>query len=196
MSEWWTYRAEDFLLFSETVYWRLFELQNRELWPAPLVAVTTGLALLAILARRIGYGDAWAGGAVLLILSASWSSVALSFFGNRYSSINFTAEALVLPALLQAALLAGLAAFPSRAAGTRADIPPRGWLGLGLCAYAVLVHPLLPIADGRPLAGAELLGLAPDPTAVATLGALLILEAGRPDHRRRLRAAAAASWLW
>jgi hypothetical protein len=28
MSEWWTYRPEDFLLFSPRVYWRMFELQN------------------------------------------------------------------------------------------------------------------------------------------------------------------------
>ena len=29
MSEWWTYRAVNFLLFSPRVYWRMFELHMR-----------------------------------------------------------------------------------------------------------------------------------------------------------------------
>ena len=37
MSEWWTYRAEDFLLFSPRVYWRMFELHNTALWPLHLL---------------------------------------------------------------------------------------------------------------------------------------------------------------
>jgi len=39
MSEWWTYRPEDFLLFSPRVYWRLFELHNEALWPAQIAAI-------------------------------------------------------------------------------------------------------------------------------------------------------------
>ena len=30
MSEWWTYRPSDFLLFSARTYWRLFELHNAQ----------------------------------------------------------------------------------------------------------------------------------------------------------------------
>ena len=37
MSEWWTYRPEDFLLFSPRVYWRMFELHNAALWPLQLL---------------------------------------------------------------------------------------------------------------------------------------------------------------
>ena len=35
MSEWWTYRLDDFLLFSPRVYWRMFELANAALFPLP-----------------------------------------------------------------------------------------------------------------------------------------------------------------
>ena len=33
MSEWWTYRPSDFLLFAPRTYYRLFELYNAEIWP-------------------------------------------------------------------------------------------------------------------------------------------------------------------
>lgn len=33
MSEWWTYRLSDFLMFSPATYWRMVERYNREVWP-------------------------------------------------------------------------------------------------------------------------------------------------------------------
>ena len=37
MNEWWTYRADDFLMFSPRVYARLFERLNEDWWPLHLV---------------------------------------------------------------------------------------------------------------------------------------------------------------
>ena len=51
MSEWWTYRLESFLLFSERVYWRLFELHNAAIWPAQVVALLLGAMILYLLLR-------------------------------------------------------------------------------------------------------------------------------------------------
>ena len=45
MSEWWTYRPSDFLLFSPRTYYRLFELYNAEVWPGHVLALALGLAL-------------------------------------------------------------------------------------------------------------------------------------------------------
>jgi hypothetical protein len=39
MREWWTYSAEDFLLFSSRSYWRLIERHNEALWPAQIMAL-------------------------------------------------------------------------------------------------------------------------------------------------------------
>ena|GEM_PF-5545093 len=52
---------------------------------------------------------------------------------------------------------------------------PANWhlprvLGLALIAYAVFLHPLTALLHGRGLAGAEVVGLTPDPLAIATLG--------------------------
>ena len=52
MSEWWTYRAEDFLLFSPRVYWRMFELHNAALWPLHVLTLAAGLIILLLIAWR------------------------------------------------------------------------------------------------------------------------------------------------
>ena len=68
MTEWWTYRPSDFLLFSPRTYSRLFELYNAEVWPAHLLALGLGLALwLAFWQRR-----AWAAHAGCVLLAAAW----------------------------------------------------------------------------------------------------------------------------
>ena len=56
MSEWWTYRAEDFLLFSPRVYWRMFELHNAALWPLHLLTLAAGLLIILLIAWRPGTG--------------------------------------------------------------------------------------------------------------------------------------------
>src|SRR3982074_3146188 len=50
MSEWWTYRPEDFLLFSPRVYWRMFELHNAGLWAPQVLALAAGLILIPLVA--------------------------------------------------------------------------------------------------------------------------------------------------
>jgi hypothetical protein len=45
--------------------------------------------------------------------------------------------------------------------------------------YALAIHPLIAPLSGRPWTQAEIFGLAPDPTAIATLGVLV--AAARPN---------------
>ena len=54
MSEWWTYRLYDFLLFTPRTYYRLFELYNAAVWPAQIAAIALGLGLTWQCARRRG----------------------------------------------------------------------------------------------------------------------------------------------
>ena len=46
-TEWWTYRLSDLLMFSARSYHRLFELYNQDIWPAQVVALLAGLAVMA-----------------------------------------------------------------------------------------------------------------------------------------------------
>jgi uncharacterized membrane protein YwaF len=93
MSEWWTYRAEDFLLFSPRVYWRMFELHNAALWPLHLLALAAGLIIILLIAWRPGTGARW----IALMLAILWTFVGWSFLWNRYATINWAA-AYVAPA--------------------------------------------------------------------------------------------------
>ena len=56
MSEWWTYSLSDFLMFSPRTYYRLFELYNAAIWPAQLVAIALGVAILRAVAPRRSAG--------------------------------------------------------------------------------------------------------------------------------------------
>ena len=67
MTEWWTYRPSDFLLFSPRTYHRLFELYNEWLWPAQPLVTLFWLLLWVALWR----GIAWAPRVALLVIAAA-----------------------------------------------------------------------------------------------------------------------------
>lgn len=168
MSEWWTYTLADFLLFSPATYYRLFELHNRALWPAQLPALAAGVWVLALMRR----GDARATRTTAVLLATAWACVGWVFHLERYASINWAAPWFAWAFFAQAVLLLAVAAFPGCA--TRAD---RGampaWIGFGLAALGMLAMPVLAPLFGRTWAHAEVFAIAPDPTAIVTLGVLL-----------------------
>lgn len=163
-----SYGLSDFLLFSPRAYWRMFELHNAALWPLPLVTLAAGIAALALVLFRPRHHARW----IALILAILWVWVAWSFFWQRYAEINWAA-AYVAPALaLQAALLLVIGTWRDRLIFDR-----RGAIrviGLALIVFAIFGYPLLALAFGRNLAGAEIFGIAPDPTVLGTLGFLLL----------------------
>ncbi|ESR22423.1 DUF6064 family protein [Lutibaculum baratangense] len=166
MSEWWTYRPEDFLLFSETVYWRLFELHNEAFWPAALIALPAAAWVLhRLLAPRPGTARG-----IGFLLAAAWCFVAWAYLWNRYAAVNW-AVVYVIPAFLaEAALLIGIGLGGWLRLGPERRLHAR--IGISLFAYALLLHPLLPLLGDRSIRTAEILGLAPDPNAIATLGVI------------------------
>lgn len=171
MDTWTSYQPADLLMFSETVYWRLFELHNQALWPLPLLMPLIGIIMLILLLRPAPRVDH----ALPIILAALWCLVALAFIWYRYAAINWAMQYLVPVWLLQAALLLWFGGYRRILTFTwRRSL--KSYLGLGLFLYAVLLHPLTVVLAGRPLLGAEIFGLAPDPTAIATLG--LVASAG------------------
>jgi len=169
VSEWWTYRPADFLMFSPRIYWRLFEAANQSLWPAPLLSVAVPLAWLLWFARR---GLAAAPRVSAAVLGLGWLFVAWAFLWQRYAPINWAAQVFAVGFVLQGlALLVWAGMGQPRACAS----PLRRRVGLGLVLWALLAHPLLAGLDGRPWSQAEVFGLAPDPTAIGTLGWLLLL---------------------
>lgn len=174
MSDWWTYSLSDLLMFSKATYFRLFELHNLALWPVQWLALAAGVALFACL----WHGGARAGRAAALLLALAWLHVAWRYFAQRYATIHTGAPLFAIGFAAQAVLLLWLA---SRRQAPRLT-PALGTLGklaLGI-ALVALVYPLLAPLGGRPWMGAELFGVAPDPTVALTFGALLLWRARWP----------------
>lgn len=189
MSEWWTYRPEDFLMFSAGTYWRLFELHNQAWWPAQVLMVLLGLALAVGLWRR--HGGALRIGAVALALCLAF--VAWTFLWQRYAEINWASVGFAWGFGAQTIGLIVLATRPSLVFETR---PSRRAIGLGLVLWSVLAHPLSAPVLGRSWLQAEVIGLAPDPTAIATLGWLLCVGATSRATRVLLGVSRLGTVLW
>lgn len=189
MSEWWTYRPVDFLMFAPRTYWRLFELQNTAWWPLLPVLLLAAVAWLAWAAKQSRQA---APTAVIARIGAAgialaWAFAAWSFLLERYAPINWAAHGFAVGFFAQALALAGLAALGD----VRIARPGfRVRIGMLILAFALLGHPLLAVAFGRPWAQAEAFGLAPDPTVIATLGFLLMVDAQKPAAVWLVR------WLW
>ncbi|MDO8372858.1 MAG: DUF6064 family protein [Polaromonas sp.] len=174
MSEWWTYTLSDFLMFSPRTYWRLVELYNRDFWPLQLPLLAAGLAALWLAATQRVQAFRW----VAFGLSAVWLWVGWAFLWERYATINWAAQYVALAFAAQAVLLTGAGLMRSNAAAR----PGTAARGLGwLLAAAGLLYPLLGLAAGRPWAQVEVFGMAPEPTALFTLGLLLL--GGQPVSR-------------
>jgi hypothetical protein len=185
MSEWWTYRPSDFLLFSARTYWRLFELHNLQWWPLQVPIVGLALGTLAWWWRTRSPRP------LLVLMAAAWGFVAWAFHLQRYAGINWAASWFAAGFVLQALVLLALAAAtpPSPDGGDR-----RPRLAPVLLLFTLLLYPLIGLVFGQPLVQAEVFGLAPDPTVLATLAVLALV----PHHRRGTtwRLAWALPLLW
>ena len=142
----------------------MLELHNAALWPLHIPALAVGIAALVQAFRR-NHGR-W----IILLLAAVWAFVGWAFLWSRYATINW-AIAYVAPAFALQALLMLVSAISGGFAFDRRGVA--GWAGLALAATGIAAYPLLPPLFGRPWSAAELFGIAPDPTAIATLGLLL-----------------------
>ena len=174
MSEWWTYRLTSFLLFSPRTYYRLLELYNLAIWPAQLAGIAIGLAIVALLLgkrRAPRSHHRRPAGRVLAVDRCGISVPALRADqlggdvvrgGVRVSS--------VAPRRRSAFSPAGLSCSAQEVATL--------WIAMSLVAVAVVAYPMLAPLTGRPWTSAEIFGVTPDPTAIASV-AVLALVRGR-----------------
>jgi hypothetical protein len=163
MTEWWTYGLSDFLMFSPQAYWRLVGRYNAAWWPAQVLAAVAPLALLSAMRSR----HAWAVRIGLVLLAIGWGWLGWAFHWQRYAEIFLAAPWTAAACALQSLLLVMAAALPLR--GVNRPPAAAAWL---LAALALL-YPLLAPLTGHPWAQAEVFGFMPEPTAFATLGAVL-----------------------
>lgn len=157
MSDWQSYRLEDFIPFSPEIYWRLIERTNEAFWPLHILTVVLGVAAL-ILALRGNTRVA------LALLVPAWLSSGIIFHFNYYAELNWVAPWFGWGFIAQAALMTAVAAFKEAPRGNGHSGRFAIWMGAPIAIGALLAYPLI---------AAETYGLHPDPTAIATLGILL-----------------------
>lgn len=174
MPGWLTYRPGDFLLFSPRVYWRLFELHNADVWPLQMLTLAAGL-LMVLLTRPHARGQ---GRWMAATLAALWAFVGWSFLWNRYTTVNWAAIYLGLAFWLEALLFLIVGTLSGNVSFGRRGVVGRA--GYVLAGFAIAVHPLLAPLSGRPWNSAEIFGSTPDPTAIGTLGLLLLARGKLP----------------
>lgn len=173
MSEWWTYTLSDFLLFSPRTYYRLLEIYNAAIWPAQILAVGLGLAIVGM--TWGSSPDARRGRFIASFLAACWLWTAIAFHANRYATINWAAVYFAWGFGIEAALFLWTGVVRGRLGFERpGDFAGRA--GLGIFLFALLIEPFAAPLLGRGWRAVETFGVTPDPTAVATLGLLLLVK--------------------
>lgn len=175
MSEWWTYRLSDFLMFSSETYFGLFELYHRSIWPLQFAALLAGIVILFCLLRQ----PVWSGRAVALILAAAWIWVGWAFQLEHYATINWGAK--WFAALFAAGALVLFWSGVIRDHLQLARITDRRqWPGVILFLSAFLAYPPAAVLAGRSWVEMELFALTPDATAIGTMGILLCTRKRTP----------------
>lgn len=165
------------LPFSRDEFFAVFASYNTTVWPAQvlLYALALGLVALAMRGRRPG------GRAVSVGLGLLWIWTGVVYHWWQFTAVNRPAWAFGALFVIQGGL------FVAHGVGRR---PlefgrPRGWAGwLGglLVTYALIVYPLLGLAE-HPAREVPFLGV-PCPTTILTLG--LLFWAVRPVPRHLL----------
>jgi uncharacterized protein DUF6064 len=165
MSEWWKYQLSDLLLFSPRTYYRMIERYNEAMWPGQIATLVLGAIILGL----VYWPTPPKRGIISGSVAALWVFVAGAFLWKRYATINWAATYFAWLFAIEAVLLVRLSFRP----------PPRevaGILGVGLFVFSLACYPLLAPLQGRGFGQAEIFGVAPDPTVLATLGLLLVAE--------------------
>jgi len=168
MTEWLSYRPEDFILFSADAYYALFKNLNQELWPAHIVAIAGSIFIVAMFTcakpgiRRTIY----------LFLAAAWFVCGWYFHQQYYQTLNVGAVYFYYAFALQSALLLIPVFYPASLSPNYSSL--RNLTGMVLIYIALFAYPFILLLFGRPIFGVELAGIAPDPTVLVTIGLLLV----------------------
>ncbi|KZB73372.1 MULTISPECIES: DUF6064 family protein [Thalassospira] len=169
MSEWWDYGLADLLLFSPRVYYRLFEIMNTTWWLVVVSALVAGVIASGLALRHGFRGNR----VILVLLALVWAWCGYGFLWQYYRPINWAIPYLLPGFALQVVLFAIFAARPLPLRfGWRGDFS--SYVGLTLVAFALIAFPFVGLIEGRDLLQAELFGSAADPTALGTLGFVLL----------------------
>lgn len=169
-----TYNLSDFILFSGSTYYRQFEIYNQAIWPLHMVAVLFACFVIYATWKK----PASATRVIAAVLMISWLWVAYAFLYKRFYQIHVVANWYAFVFVIQAFMIGWYGLLNDRFVTTRANTCSQK-AGLLLIMAAIFIYPLLASITGRAWQQFEMFALAPDPTAVGTLGSLLLYRANK-----------------
>ena len=169
MQDWWSYTLSDFLLFSPRTYYRMIERHNERVWPMQLLTMALGIGILGALRRP----SATQGRIIAGILATLWIWVAYAFLLQRYATINWAIKYVVPLFVLEALLLVWWGVIEGKMSFS-IERGARGTIGALLLIVGFVLYPGLATIFGRSWTQAEVFGITPDPTVLATIGLVLM----------------------
>ncbi|WP_323843982.1 DUF6064 family protein [Microbulbifer magnicolonia] len=167
MSEWSSYRLQDFIPFTSDIYFRLLERMGEAYWPLHLLILALGASAFFLSLRgraRIA----------CFLLAPVWGFVGVAYFFARYGELNWAGNYMGWAFLAQAATLT---LFSITHFGTEVSPQRRGlpfFAGVLIAATGLLGYPVIAPLMGYSWFQAETFGIHPAPTAVTTLGLVVI----------------------
>ncbi len=170
------YQLAEILMFSPETYYRMIELYNRAIWPAQFIALIVGLMTIAI----CFYKHRYQGRILASVLAASWAWMSYGFLWKYYATINWYAVIYTFIYAMQAVILIWLGIVKDRIVPS-IGLNSSSITGMILLTYAILIHPAL-TGVYQSLWHAEVAGLLPVPTLIATMGVILLAK-GAPVKR-------------
>ncbi|AJY51742.1 DUF6064 family protein [Halomonas sp. KO116] len=171
MNEWTSYQLQDFIPFTAEVYFRLLERMGETFWPLHLLTLALGAAALVLaLKHRTRLA--------CLLAAPLWAFVAVAFFFQRYAELNWAGGYVGYAFITQAVLLVLMAL-----TGWGVDNEPHATnppvaIGTAITLFGLILMPLIAPLSGGSWYQAEVFGIHADPTAVTTLGLMLIMLRG------------------
>lgn len=157
------------LPFTREQFFGVFTQYNEAVWPAQVVAVVGGLAMVVLVLRPSRRGDRFIGAG----LAAMWGWTGIAYHALHFSAINQAAYAFAVLFVAQAILLLHVVVVRARVA-FRPGAEPVHWLGWALVAYALVLYPLVGLWFGHTVAQLPMFGITPCPLTLFTLRLLLM----------------------
>ena len=161
----------DMLAFDRDAFFALFAAYNGAIWPAQVVAYALGLLVLAAAFWRLPQR----GRLVAAVLAAMWAWNGVAYHWTYFATINFVAPVFAGVFVAQALLLAWACLRGSLRMPAKPGLA--GWTGIALMLFALVGYPLWGWLNGDTWPAMPAFGVAPCPTVIFTLGALLLARA-------------------
>lgn len=155
--------------FTEAQFFAVFAHYNSAIWPVPIVAVFAAIIALALGVRPSRSRTI----AISWILSAMWVMNGIGYHWAYFAEVNPVAKAFGVVFVLQGIAFL-IAPFFLKEWRFEARQDMSTWTALGVVSFAVIVYPVLGYLVGHRFPAVPLLGTAPCPTTIFTLGMLLL----------------------